>query len=87
MRRTATRRRPRTSVEAEGRSREKKVFRFFRWASLRKGSSRAGEEDREGGGRERDLTASLERQNGREQSRLWVRQRMLGTSNGMSLRG
>jgi hypothetical protein len=84
MRRTATRRRPRTRVEGEGRS--KKVFRFFRLASLRKGCSGAGEEDREGGGRERDLTASLERHSGREQSRLWVRQRMLGTSNGMSLR-
>jgi hypothetical protein len=88
VRRTATRRRPRTRVEVEGPSREKadkKVLRFFWWASCKKGSSwgdGAGEDDREGGGRERErrmVTARMRGRSGREQSRLWVRQRMLGT--------
>ena len=84
MRSTATRRRPRTRVEVEGPSRERaeKVFRFFWWTSCRKGGDGAGEDDREGGGRERErrmVTARMRGRSGREQSRLWVRQRMLGT--------
>lgn len=58
MRRTATKRNPRTRVVGEGPSRErveKKVFRFLWWMSCRKGSSLgAGDEDREGGGSERE---------------------------------
>ena len=72
MRRTATRRRPRTRVEVEGPSREraeKKVFRFFWWRSCRKGGDGAGEEYREGGGRERErrmVTARMRGRSGRE---------------------
>jgi hypothetical protein len=58
MRRTATRRRPRMRVEVEGASGEREekkvVFRFFWRTSCRKGGDGAGEDDREGGGRERE---------------------------------